>query len=220
MSVQTNKICQRVPVGRTGSWMHPLGDRQGFSLLELLIVIALLVTMYVLYLSAGSQNFQAKQKQACRKNLQNTYMALKTYSIETADQFPMVADAARSEEALGFLVPRYTTVTESFICPGTKDKPPAAARDFSNSKISYAYYMGRNSLQGSQMPLMSDEQVDTQAKPVGQLLFSADGKGRGNNHNKYGGVILFCDGSAQLSGTNTSVALPLGSGVTLLNPKR
>ena len=66
---------------------------------------------------------------------------------------------------------------------------------------------------------MSDEQVNTEAKRIGEALFSVDGEAPGNNHKQYGGVILFCDGSAQLSGTNAQVPLPLGRGVRLLNPK-
>jgi len=191
----------------------------GFSLIELLIALALVVIMYVMYLSAGSQHFQTKQKKACQKNLQNAYVALKTYSIENGDRFPFSLNAATAETPLSQLVPRCTTVTELFICPGSKDKVPPRAKPFANAKISYAYYMGRDATQSAQMPLMSDEQVNANGKSAGQALFSADGDSPGNNHHKYGGVILFCDGNAQLSGTNAAMPLPLGPGVTLLNPK-
>ncbi len=80
----------------------PARRRHAFSLIELLIAVALVVIMYVLYLSAGSKNFQTKQKQACPENLQNTYMALKTYSVENTEQFPLATEAATSEDALGF----------------------------------------------------------------------------------------------------------------------
>lgn len=191
----------------------------GFSLIELLITLALVVVMYVLYLSAGSQHFQTKQKRACQKNLQNAYVALKTYSIENGDRFPAAFDAATSEVPLSLLIPRCTTVTKLFICPGTKDKVPPQAKPFADAKISYAYYMGRDTTQPAQMPLMSDEQVNTNSKSAGQALFSANGETLGNNHHKYGGVILFRDGTAQLSGTNAATPLPLGTGVKLLNPK-
>ncbi len=67
------------------------------------------------------------------------------------------------------LLPRYTTVTESFICPGTDDKTPPQARPFGKAKISYAYYMGRNAAQPAQWPLMSDEQVNADAKNAGRI---------------------------------------------------
>jgi prepilin-type N-terminal cleavage/methylation domain-containing protein len=190
-----------------------------FSLIEMLIALALVVTMYVLYLSGGSQRFQTRQKVACQQNLQNAYMALKTFSIENRGQFPVLTNAASSEAALSLLVPRCTTVTDIFMCPGTKEKPPPSAKPFANARINYAYYMGRHAQLGPRFPLLSDEQVDTNEKFIGQPLFSADGKGRGNNHHQYGGVILVCDGSAQISGTNATMALPLGAGVQLLNPK-
>ncbi len=205
----------------TGGEFH-VGPPRGvsaFSLIEMLIALALVVIMYVLYLSAGSQSFQTRQKKACQKNLQNTYVALKTYSLENGDQFPVVPGATSSEVPLSLLVPRCTTVTELFMCPGTKEDPPPPAKPFANSRINYAYYMGRNARLGPQIPLMSDEQVNTNAKLAGQALFSPDGKGLGNNHSKFGGVVLFCDGSAQVSGTNADQALPLGPDVILVNPK-
>jgi len=181
--------------------------------------MTLVVILYALYLTGGSKDAQAKQKKVCQKNLQNAYMALKTYSIDHLERFPTTLDTPTSEPALSLLIPQSTTRTEFFVCPGTKDKVPPPAKPFAGAKISYAYYMGRIATQGSRIPLMSDEQVNVNGKNTGQPLFSPDGKGLGNNHDKYGGVILFCDGSTQVCGTNASMPLPLGPGVTLLNPK-
>lgn len=193
--------------------------RGAFSLIELLIAVALVVILYVLYLTAGSEHFQTKQKQACRKNLQNAYVGLKTFAVENADWFPTLPEDGTSEQALSQLVPRYTTVTDVFVCPGTKDEAPPQAKPFLNSKISYAFYTGRNATAGSTIPLMSDEQINTEAKTAGAPLFSSDGRPPGANHNKFGGVVLFCDGSTRTSETNASFDLPLGPGVRLLNPK-
>lgn len=190
-----------------------------FSLIELLIAVTVVVIMYVLYLTAGSQQRQAKEKTACAKNLQNAYVALKTYSVENADHYPAVLAATSSEVPLGLLIPRSTTMTELFICPGSKDKIPPQARPFGRSKISYAYYMGRNATHGPTVPLLSDEQVNTEAKQAGEPVFSTNGKGPGNNHHKFGGVVLFGDGSTQTSDTNAAFPLLLTPGVTLLNPR-
>jgi prepilin-type N-terminal cleavage/methylation domain-containing protein/prepilin-type processing-associated H-X9-DG protein len=191
----------------------------GFSLLELLIVVALIVVLFTLYWSGGSRSFQARQLVNCEKNLQNIYVALKTYSIDNHSELPALTNALTSEPALSLLIPRYTTGTEFFICPGGKDSTLPEAKPFAERTISYAYYMGRKMDDGADQALMSDRQVDTNSKLPGQPLFSPDGKKPGNNHNKYGGNILFCDGGVQKSPANSSFSLTNAPGIILLNPR-
>ena len=159
--------------------------RGGFSLLELLIVMVLIIVMFTFYFGGGSRSYQTRQMAKCEKNLENIYVALKTYSLDHNGQFPQLAGAATAEPALSLLVPRATTGTEVFICPGGKDKPLPEAQPFADRRISYAYYMGQTAAAGADDPLVSDRQVDTNSKTRGQPLFSADGKKPGNNHNKY-----------------------------------
>lgn len=191
----------------------------GFSLLELLIVMAIIIILFTLYWSGGSRSYQMKQIAACEKNLMNVYIGMKTYSLENNNKFPTLLNAQTSEAPLSQLVPRSTTGTEFFICPGTKDSKLPDAKPFGDRKISYAYYMGHTSEDGADQPLMSDRQVNTQPKQVGQLLFSIDGKAPGNNHNKYGGNVMFCDGNVQSSGVKSAFTLTNATNVVLLNPK-
>src|SRR5882672_11683165 len=114
----------------------------GFSLLELLIVVALIFVLFTLYFSRGSKSYQLKQMTACERNLQNIFVALKTYAQDNQDRFPALTGAKTSEAALSQLVPKYTTGTEFFICPGSKDAQLADAKPFADDRISYAYYMG------------------------------------------------------------------------------
>jgi prepilin-type N-terminal cleavage/methylation domain-containing protein/prepilin-type processing-associated H-X9-DG protein len=190
-----------------------------FSLIELLVVMALIVVMFTLYWSAGSKNFQTKQIARCGKNLENIYVALKTYALDNNDRLPILASAQTSEPVLSQLIPRYTTGTEYFICPGCKDKVLPEAQPFAERKISYAYYMGHTVKDGADQPLVSDRQINTGPKFAGQPLFSADGNKPGANHNKYGGNVMFCDGNVQVSLTNSSFNLTNGPGIILLNPK-
>ncbi|WP_040549584.1 prepilin-type N-terminal cleavage/methylation domain-containing protein [Pedosphaera parvula] len=195
------------------------GRDRGFSLLELLIVMVIIIIMFTLYFSGGSKSYQMKQIAACEKNLMNTYVGLKTYSMDNNDKFPTLVNAQTSEAPLSQLVPRSTTGTEYFTCPGTKDKPLPDAQPFIDRKISYAYYMGHTSKDGADQPLMSDRQVNTNSKLPGQPLFSADGKPPGANHNKYGGNVMFCDGNVQSSPAQSAFTLTNAPGVVLLNPK-
>jgi prepilin-type processing-associated H-X9-DG protein len=189
-----------------------------FSLLELLIVAALIIIMFTFYWGGGSRGFQMKQIANCEKNLEYDFVAIKTYSVDNDGKFPFLAGAATSEPVLSQLVPRATTRTEFFICPGSRDKAIPSAEPFARRTISYAFYMGHTAADGSTEPLMSDRQVDTNTKTAGQLLFSPDGKKPGNNHFKYGGNVMFCDGSVRSTPAHAAFDLTNAPNVVLLNP--
>lgn len=193
--------------------------RAGFTLIEMLITLALILILTVMFYGHGSRSWQQRQKIACQKNLQTIYIALEIYANEHQGAFPIRGDAQTAEAALSLLVPRYTTVTESFICPGSKDAALPEGESFEKRKISYAYYMGRR-LADSTEAVMSDEQINTKAKMVSELVFSADGKSKpGKNHNKFGGNVLFCDGRTEESPAKSAFPLSVTPGVVLLNPK-
>lgn len=191
----------------------------GFSLIELLVVMALILILFTMYWSSGSKNFQLKQMTQCSKNLQFIHLALRTYASDNNDRLPQLDTAKTSEPVLSQLVPRSTTSTEYFTCPGCKDSPLPDGQPFADGRISYAYYMGHKLTDGADQPLLSDRQVNNDPKLAGQLLFSPDGKKPGANHNKYGGNVLFCDGNVQQSDSKAAFNLTNAPNVVLLNPK-
>jgi prepilin-type N-terminal cleavage/methylation domain-containing protein/prepilin-type processing-associated H-X9-DG protein len=197
----------------------PSSISAGFSLIELLVVMAIIIILFTMYFSSGARDYQVKKIAACQKNLENVYVAMKTYAQDNHDHLPGLIGARTSEEPLSQLAPRYTTGTEFFICPGSGDAQLPDAKPFADRRISYAYYMGRNVTDGADQPLVSDRQVNALSKPAGVLLFSADGKKPGNNHNKYGGNVMFCDGNVQASGPGAAFPLPCPPNIILLNPK-
>ena len=204
---------------RVPAFLRALGQPpSGFSLIELLVVMAILLILSSMYWGSSSGSRQRQLQKTCQKNLQKIYVAMEIYANDHGGKFPVVAGARSSEEALGALVPRYTSDTAVFICPGSKDSPLVAGESLLKSKISYAYYMGRCATEATEV-LMSDRQVDTQSKATGQQVFSSTGKPPGSNHHKYGGNFLFCDGHLELSPAQTPVSLVLTQGVILLNPK-
>ena len=203
---------------------HPAGLSRlpaacaGRTLIELVAVLAIILILTTLYWGSNSGNRQRKLLGRCQQNLQKVYMAMDIYANDHEGKFPEVAGARSSEEAVSVLVPRYTVDTSVFICPGGKDAALPAGEPFQNRRISYAYYMGRNRSTPAEV-LMSDWQVDPQGRAGGQPMFSTTGKPPGNNHNKYGGNLLLCDGSVQTVPAQTASPLVLTQAVVLLNPK-
>ena len=190
----------------------------GFSLVELLIVLALMIILTVMMWGFTSESHQHAAQRACQQNLEKIYVSLQIYANDFGGKLPENTNATRSEVPLSLLVPRYTADTSIFICPGSKDSPLPSGVSFANRKISYAYYMGQR-LGDAQQPLMSDWQVNTLPKKAGDLAFSATGKPPGNNHYKYGGNFLFGDGHAELTSPQLAFSLVTTNGVVLLNPK-
>jgi prepilin-type N-terminal cleavage/methylation domain-containing protein/prepilin-type processing-associated H-X9-DG protein len=189
-----------------------------FSLLELLIVVALLVVLTTLYWGPSSTNRQRAESAACQKNLQKLGVALDIFANDHTLKYPEIIGAKTSEEPLDLLVPQYTLDRSVFVCPPSKNAIPKDNASLTNSKISYAYFMGRSKTPARE-PLITDRQINTLPKTAGQPVFSASGKPPGNNHGAAGGNILFTDGSVTFSPPNISFPLELPDRVLLLNPK-
>ncbi len=190
----------------------------GFSLIELMLVLAILLVLYALYFGFGSRQNQLLQKKKCSVNLQKIGVALQIYANDHDGKYPLVPNARTAEAALAGLVPRYAADTAIFICPGSKDSPLPPGEQLTKGRISYAYYMGRDQTTPQEV-LLSDRQLDTLAKVAGQAVFSTTGQAPGNNHHQYGGNLLFADGSVSGSPAVSALGLPLTTNVVLLNPK-
>jgi prepilin-type N-terminal cleavage/methylation domain-containing protein len=191
---------------------------RAFSLIELLITMAIIIILYTMMFGFGARQNQLRQKTKCRSNLQKMYVSLQIYANDSRGMFPITTNAQTSEAALGVLVPRYSADNSIFICPGSKDKKLSPGDSFTNARISYAYYMGRTEKDAAAV-LMSDRQFNNAAKAVGELAFSDNGKKPANNHHKYGGSFLFCDGTMNSSTPVLTIPLPLTTNIILLNPK-
>ncbi len=194
-------------------------NARGFSLLELLITLTLLVVLTVMSTSYLSVSGRDRALAGCRGNLQKIYLALSIYENDNHGAFPFLKDATSPAGPLSLLVPKSTTVTEMFICPGSRDKPLPEAESFADRKISYAYYMGRMTNEAASEIIASDAQVDAAPKNMGQQIFSADGRKPGNNHGKEGGNLLARGGDVTGSGPKASRDVRYPPSVRLLNPE-
>lgn len=204
--------------GRRGVSQGTPSTQSGFSLIELLVVLALMIILTTMMWGFGSESRQHAAQRGCRQNLEKIYVALQIYANDSGGKLPASTNAQTSEEPLSLLVPHYTVDTSIFICPGGRDSALPAGVSFANRKISYADYMGQR-IGDAQSPLMSDRQVNTDPKRTGDQVFSTSGKPPGNNHHKYGGNFLFGDGHVDLTPPLLSFSLVTTQGVVLLNPK-
>ncbi len=195
-------------------------DSSGFTLIELLVVITLILIMYVMAYGPAEKSYQEKKLILCQKNLQMIHIALRIYATDNHDSLPLVPGAATAEVPLSLLVPRCTTETAIFICPGSPDRRLPEARSFADRKISYAYYMGHTAHDGADAMLVSDEQVDTRPRRTGEPMFSVNGKRPADNHRQFGGNVLFCDGHAEQFPSVAPRDFAFSNAVVLLNPKR
>lgn len=196
----------------------PRPHRAAFSLFELLIVLLVMIVVSII-LSRGTPASRFKSQSArCKNNLLFIHPALVTYANDHQGHFP-TTNTATSEGPLSLLVPADTVRTEIFLCPGANLKKLPAAQPFAERRISYAYVSGLTNDASIEQVLLSDAQVNTLSKTNGQLIFSPDGKGPGNNHGAFGGNLLFADGHVETSPTNAEFAVRLPAGTKLLNPR-
>lgn len=192
-------------------------QRSGFSLVELLIVLALLIILTTMGTSRFSASARRRELTDCQKNLQKIYLALTIYRSDN-NAYPFAADAQTSEVPLSGLIPKCTTDTSVFICPGSGDAALPEGEGFAQRRISYAYYMGRAPADDPSEIIMTDWQVNNLPKTRGQIVFSPNGKKPGNNHRAEGGNLLSCGGDISQSGPKASRDLVFPATVRLLNP--
>ena len=172
---------------------------------------------WMAFLYRETPSARRREMAACQGNLEKIYLALSLYRADNS-AFPALPAARASEEPLSLLVPKCTTDTEIFICPGSSDKPLPEGERFGGGRISYAFYMGRMANDNPQDILLSDWQVDSAPKKAGQPLFSLDGKKPGNNHEANGGNLVSCAGAVSSSGPKAAQDLLYPPTVRLLNP--
>ena len=190
----------------------------GFSLVELLVVMAIVLVLYAAIYGPSSASGQAKRRAQCVRQLQQMHQMLTLFAGEHDGAFP-AARGSTSEGALSQLVPLYTTDTSVFICPGSGHAALPGAQPFVDRRISYAYCAGLRRDADPAALLVADALADTRPKLVGDTLFSTTGAAPGHNHRTAGGNILFVDGHVETPGAIAPRALPLPPGATLLNPK-
>src|SRR5262245_8797299 len=102
--------------------------RAAFTLIELLIVIAIIAILAALLLPALSRGKSAGQSAVCKSNLREIGLALELYVIDF-QKFPLCATADQVQGRSGFtlwdakLLPYAASHSNLFVCPGDPTHP-------------------------------------------------------------------------------------------------
>ena len=105
--------------------------RSGFTLIELMVVIAIIGILMAMLLSALSRAQEAGRRAACVSNLRQLAIALKAFSSENKERFP---------DDFSELFPDYLTEMELLVCPSTGNDPPTHSEMEANGD--YVYHAG------------------------------------------------------------------------------
>lgn len=182
--------------------------------------MAILLILFALSFGIGGKARQRTRQEECRQNLLLVHQALKIAATDNNERYPAVKNATSADDVLSGLVPKYSSRVDMFRCPGrTRDPFTAASSTTTRFRNHFAYAMGLSAAAGADQWLLSDDQVNTKPKAVGDPLFSEMDSGRGSNHGKYGGSVLFADGHAEDSPPKSKFAISIPNGGAILNPK-
>ena len=94
--------------------------RRGFTLLELLIVIAVIGILAAILLPALARAREAARRTSCQANLMQLGMALRMYAEEHDRALPWSGGKGNAE-CLRLVFPEYAPDLRSFICPSDTD---------------------------------------------------------------------------------------------------
>ena len=172
-------------------------SQAGFSFVELLVAMFIVVVLYGLMFAPSEATKQKRELAQCAENLRKLHLTLGLYANEHDGAFPADRGARRTEDVFRLLSPQYTTDTTFLSCPAKGG--------------GYSYAMGLRKDSGLQ--ILAADRLATASLTSGARLFSKEG-----NHGDSGGNAIFTDGHVETLSATDPRDLSLPPSVTLLNP--
>ena len=178
--------------------------KRGFTLVEMLVVIAIVCLLFALLFPLISKAREWSKRTICISNLRQIGLIVGTYAGDHGLRMPGVIwyeAGPFTNDNLTDLYPDYTTEFRLFICPATRNKVSAeedlsrSAATFDGRGISYEYLNYK---------LLRWGATNTPTNPVCPLLYDIDSRGVNNevdaddNHAAIGGGCqLYPDGTVE-----------------------
>ena len=89
--------------------MVPRSQQSGFSFVEILFAMLIVVTLYAVVLGPSKEYVQKQKLLRCAENLRKLHLTLSLYANEHDGAYPATVGARSSDEVFSLLVPRYST---------------------------------------------------------------------------------------------------------------
>lgn len=139
--------------------------RHGFTLVELLTVVAVIAVLAALLLPAVSRARENGQRASCINNLRQIGIAFNVYLLEHRDTYPAAQDPIHSDPAYWLWMGRGWRMLLSPYIPGDKEKPGVFFCP-SDQRSSSAEVFERTSYAYSMAFYHSPEQIDGMTSPA------------------------------------------------------
>jgi len=187
----------------------PRTESRAFTLIEVLIVVAVLVTLAVAFLSAALRRAQARSSRLnCTNNLKQNGLAFNTWAIDNHDRYPMgvsIANGGAMEAAITNLPLIFQVMSNELSTPKTLVCPADTMRTYATNFLSLAsknisYFAGLDATETNPACILAGDCNITNGMGVraGILYAATNDPARWTPApHKGSGNILFADGSVQ-----------------------